>query len=245
MKAILLVLLIFPCVCLAETNRFHVEVPGFGAVTFPVGMSPKAVEQALSDYVGFSVDGNFKVSVVALTKAKPRRDIFDEVGEAKTKPAPPLESPLRLKGVAPPEPVIGRTTQPDPLGLWAGCTLLGTALVFAVWAALRRLKPLAADTTLSLSVWFPRWWADTRVSLGFVVGAALLLGWVVPRLYEPSFVSITPDTSRVIYHHRRQWLGPTITTRLEARQERESRTFQWMAQGTKSGDWYVFFRDVD
>lgn len=240
MKPVLL-LLAAVGLCFGQEDGRIVQIPDIGSVRFPSQVSAEWIERELNKEFGFRLDTNTWKAVVVY----PRKDIFDEVAAAKTKPASPPEQTLRLKGVAPPAPVVERATQPDPLRLWAVWTLIGTALVFAVWAALRRMRPLAADAAFSLSLWFPRWWADTRVSLGFVVGAAILFGWVLPRLYEPSFVSIAPDTSRVIYHHRRQWFGPTITTRLEARQERESRTFQWMAQGTKSGDWYVFFRDVD
>ncbi len=78
---------------------------------------------------------------------------------------------------------------------------------------------------------------ETVVKIGL---AGLVLFWVLPRVYEPTF--ITPDIydSRRLEHHKRRWFNGDEVTKLEARHDQELGSWVWMTKD-REGRWFRFF----
>lgn len=81
-----------------------------------------------------------------------------------------------------------------------------------------------------------------RWATAFALGAAIF--WMLPRIYEPTYVVPDALDSKTMVHYRRQWFGQTIETRLEARIDQELGTWVWMHK-LPDGSWWRFYRESD
>ena len=68
--------------------------------------------------------------------------------------------------------------------------------------------------------------------------------WAGPRIYRPTYIGADTLDARIIWHYQRQWFGPTIMTRLEARRDSELMSIVWMAK-QPDGTWWRFFHEPD